>query len=139
MNTVVIRRFDNYFSAHIFKTKLEEAGLNCYLFDENTVTVNPILSGVVGNIKLVVADYDQEKAIQKLAEFDAEYLANSLCPKCITGNFMMVPSKSAGNFLTTVLTWMFSNYAVSMKNIYHCQQCGYETENLPEQDILTNE
>ncbi len=135
METVVLRRFDNYFSAHIMKSRLEETGISCYLFDENSVTINPVFSNAIGNIKLVVADYDQEKAMEALNLFDAEYLANSLCPRCKTGNFIMVPAKSPKNILTSLLTWMFSNYAVSADNIYQCRQCGYETQKLPEHDI----
>ena len=139
MKTIIIRRFDSYFSAHILKTRFEHSGIPCYLFDENTVTVNPAWSNAVGSIKLVVSELDYENAKNALAQFDAEYLSNSLCPKCITGNFIIVPEKSTGNFITTLLTWMFSNYAVSIKNIFQCSQCGYETESLPEQDILNHE
>ncbi len=135
METIVLRRFDNYFSAHIMKSKLEDTGIHCYLFDENSVTVNPVFSNAIGNIKLVVADYDEKRATEALEKFDAEYLANSICPKCKTGNFIMIPAKSPKNFITSILTWMFSNYAVSVNYIYHCRQCGYETEQLPEPEL----
>ncbi len=33
----------------------EEEGINCWLKDENTVTIDPILTNAIGGIKLMVA------------------------------------------------------------------------------------
>ena len=65
---VIIRTFQNYFSAHIALTKLRDAGINCFLKDEFTVTVDPILSNAVGGIKLVVVNEQAEEAIELLKE-----------------------------------------------------------------------
>jgi len=34
--------------------------------------------------------------------------------------------------ITAILSWLFSNYAVSAENIYQCGNCGYESNTLPE-------
>ena len=54
MNFVLLQSYDNYISAHIAMGRLEEDGINCWLKDENTVTINPILTNAIGGIKLMV-------------------------------------------------------------------------------------
>ncbi len=58
MNMVTLRTFDNYFLANITLTRLQNAGINCFLKDEHTVTMDPILSNAIGGIKLVVKEED---------------------------------------------------------------------------------
>ena len=50
MNFVIIRTFQNYFNAHIILTRLRSEGIDCFLRDEFTVTVDPVLSNAVGGI-----------------------------------------------------------------------------------------
>lgn len=70
MDFITIRTFQNYFSAHIFLTRMKSSGIDCFLKDEFTVTVDPILSNAVGGIKLVVRKEDEEAANELLNEFD---------------------------------------------------------------------
>jgi hypothetical protein len=51
---VTISTYDDYMTANFDKQKLEEQGINCYLADENTVTVKWILKNALGGIKLRV-------------------------------------------------------------------------------------
>lgn len=135
MESVVLKRFDNYFSAHILHTRLAEHGLESYVIDENTVTITPYFSNAIGNIKVVVAEHDAAEARALLEQFDKEALEHTLCPKCGARKFIIVPSKKPGNFLASLFTWAFSNLAISAENVYHCTGCGYETKNLPEPDV----
>lgn len=132
MEMVTVRTFDNYFTANIILTKLQKAGVPCYLKDEYSVTIDPMLTNAIGGIKLSVRKADLELANIMLKQFDDEYLKSVLCPKCLAHDFLLVPKKEAGNFLTAILTWLFSNYAVALENVYQCQQCGYESNTLPE-------
>ena len=54
MSYVILRRYDNYVPAHIDKGMLEEQSITCFLQDEYTVTIDPLLSNAVGGIKLLV-------------------------------------------------------------------------------------
>ena len=45
---------DLYVKAHIDKGMLEEESISCFLQDEYTVTIDPLLSNAVGGIKLLV-------------------------------------------------------------------------------------
>ena len=132
MEMVTVRTFDNYFSANIMLGRLRDAGINCYLKDEYTVTIDPILSNAIGGIKLNVNEHDAEMVLGVLKKFDEDYLKTVTCPQCNAYNILLVPKQGAGNFLTAILTWLFSSYAVSAENVYQCQSCGYESKSLPE-------
>ena len=132
MKIVVLRTFDNYFNANIILTRLQHCGINCFLKDEYTVTIDPILSNAIGGIKLVVNAKDEIKAEKFLQEFEEEYLLSAECPKCHANDIILVPKAGTQNFITAILTWLFSSYAVAPENVYICQQCGYESKTLPE-------
>lgn len=53
---ICLNSFDNYVHAHIALGKLQEEYINCYLQDEHTVTIDPLLSNAIGGIKLMVAE-----------------------------------------------------------------------------------
>lgn len=132
MDTVVLKSFDNYFSANITLTKLQQSGIECFLVDEYTVTIDPILSNAIGGIKLAVHIDAVPDATRLLQQFDEEYLRSVECPKCKRYNIMQVTRPGAGNFITAILTWLFSSYAVAPEKIYQCQDCRYESSTIPE-------
>ncbi len=132
MELVTIRTFDNYFLANILLSKLRDGGIQCYLKDEHTVTVDPFLSNAVGGIKLVINKDDEAEVLGLLQKFDEDYRRTAVCPKCGSNNIELVPKRSAANMITAILSWLFSDYAVSAENIYKCGTCGYESKTLPE-------
>ena len=132
MELVTIRTFSNYFSANILLTKLRDGGIQCYLKDEYTVTIDPLLTNAVGGIKLVVNKEDAQEVFELLQQFDEDYRRNAVCPKCGSHNIELVPKRTAANMITAILSWLFSNYAVSAENVYQCGNCGYESNTLPE-------
>lgn len=138
MQPVIIRTFDNYFSANIILTRLQDSGIRCFLKDEYMVTIDPILSNAIGGIKLAVIPTDAKAAIEMLAQFDEEYMNSVICPKCGENNIISIPRSGAGNVITALFTWLFSSYAVTAESIYQCQHCGYETKTLPENAAAYN-
>lgn len=62
MEFFVLATYDNYISAHITMGRLQEEGIICWLKDENTVTIDPLLSIAIGGIKLMVARHQEERA-----------------------------------------------------------------------------
>ena len=68
MNFIQVRSYDNYIYAHIVLSMLQDAGINCYLKDEYTITIDPLLSPALGGIKVMVADSQLERALELLAE-----------------------------------------------------------------------
>lgn len=68
MKFVLLATFDNYIPAHIVMGRLKEEFINCYLQDEHTVTVDPLLSYAIGGIKLMVAESQADRAREILQE-----------------------------------------------------------------------
>jgi catabolite regulation protein CreA len=132
MDLVTIQTFDNYFSANIQLTRLRDAGVECYLKDEYTVTIDPILSNAIGGIKLVVKKSDEQEVKKLLQEFKAPINNPVLCPQCGSAELISVAEKSPENLFTVISTWLLSSYAVSVQNIYKCSDCGYQSKTLPE-------
>ena len=132
MSLVTVKTFDNYFLANIILTKLHAEGVECYLKDEYTVTIDPILCNAIGGIKLVVKKEDEATTIQLLKQYDDEYTKSATCPKCGDTSFSYITKPGPANYLTAIITWIFSSYAVAPDYIYQCGTCGYESENLPE-------
>ena len=134
MELVTIQSFDNFFSANIQLTRLRAAGVECYLKDEYTVTIDPLLSNAIGGIKLLVRKSEERDVRKLLREMNEEADSKLLCPQCGSHKFILVPKRSAENLLAAISTWLFSAYAVSAENVYQCTDCGYESETLPEEN-----
>jgi len=66
MKFINVLAFDNYIPAHIAMGRLKEALINCYLQDEYSLTLDPFLSNAIGGIKLMVVDYQVERALEIL-------------------------------------------------------------------------
>lgn len=132
METVIIRTFDNYFSANILLTRLRHAGIECYLKDEYTVTIDPLLSNAIGGIKLIVKKTIESEARKMLQLFDNDYKNHISCHQCGSHDVLLVPKQSAENLITAITSWLFSAYAVSAENVYKCSNCGFESKALPE-------
>ena len=64
MDFVILQSFNNYLDAHLLMAKLESEEIQCWLQDENTVTLYPILTNAVGGIKLFVNKNDLSRARQ---------------------------------------------------------------------------
>jgi Putative prokaryotic signal transducing protein len=131
MNLMKARTFDSSFLANITLTKLQNSGIECYLFDEHTVAMNPIFGNVIGGIKLMVKEEDIEETTQLLQQFDEEYLKSVVCPACGRPEISFVLKQGATNFITAILTWSFSSYALAPQSIYQCGHCKYESKTLP--------
>ncbi|MGI8583358.1 MAG: hypothetical protein ACR2KX_14250 [Chitinophagaceae bacterium] len=136
MDMVTIQTFDNYFNANIQLTRLRASGVECYLKDEYTVTIDPLLSNAIGGIKLLVRKSEEYKVRKLLREMNAESDSKLLCPQCGSQKFILVPKRSTENLLAAITTWLFSAYAVSAENVYQCTDCGYESETLPEAEAI---
>jgi hypothetical protein len=143
MKMTHLRSFDNYFLANITLTKLEHHGIACFLKDEHTVTMDPILGNAIGGIKLLVNEEEAKEAVELLSRFDKEYLESVVCPNCGKNEISSVAKQGATNFITAILTWIFSNYAVAPESVYICGHCRYESKTLPvsltDDDVVTPE
>jgi hypothetical protein len=129
MDFVILETFDNYINAHLMMGRLEEAGINCWLKDEQTVTLNPILGNAIGGIKLMVDKNDIDKSIEILNALKEIKRKSFACPNCGSHNIEYITTnRKPGNVITSILTWMLGNYAIGIKQIWHCFDCNEEFE-----------
>jgi len=134
MDLVTVKTFDSYFVANIILGRLHAEGVECYLKDEVTVTIDPILTNAIGGIKLVVRKENAPAVKQILESYDAQYLLAATCPQCGEHAFAYIAKPGVTNFLTAILTSIFASYAVAPNYVYQCGNCNYETERLPDYD-----
>jgi DNA-directed RNA polymerase subunit RPC12/RpoP len=127
MEFVLLNAYTNYIEAHIAKGMLEEQGINCWLKDENTVTLDPILTNAVGGIKIMVAKPDAEKAREILSTLKKEQQLSVTCPQCGSHNIETVSTpRKASNWLSAITTFFLGNYAIAPDKVYHCFDCKHE-------------
>ena len=127
MNFVPVWSYDNYVSAHIAMGRLEEDGFNCWLKDENTVTIDPILTNAVGGIKLMVAENEAAKAFELLKQLRQEHKNLITCPKCGSHNTEAVSTpRKTSNWASAIIGFLFTSYAMPVETVNHCFDCGNE-------------
>ena len=138
MSIIVLKTFDNYFSANIILTRLQDAGINCVLLDENTATIYPVLGNAIGGIKLAVQVEQAPDAQILLDQFEEEYIRATACPRCGHHEIVSIPSSKPQSVVTSILTWLFSSYSVPSEYVYHCNHCNYESQVLPSDPALSS-
>jgi hypothetical protein len=65
---VILRRYSEMPAAFVEKSVLEDAGIECYLQDENVVRMDWFLSNALGGIKLIVREKDAAEAEKILSQ-----------------------------------------------------------------------
>lgn len=119
--------YDNYVSAHLDLGRLQEDGFNCWLKDENTVTIDPILTNAVGGIKLMVEEGRAKEAWVILNELRQAHKKNSPCPHCGSHNMELVSTpRKALTWFSAIATFLLGDYALTGKKVYHCFNCNRE-------------
>jgi DNA-directed RNA polymerase subunit RPC12/RpoP len=136
MKYIPVWTYDNYVSAHIAMGRLEEDGYNCWLKDENTVTIDPILTNAIGGIKLMVAETEAEKAWLLLKQLQKDHKALIPCPKCSSHNTESVSTpRKASNWFSAFIGMLFTNYAMPVETVNHCFDCGTEFPEVLQEEI----
>lgn len=127
MHFVLLQSFTNYIDAHILLGRLQEEGINCWLKDENTVTINPVWTGAVGGIKLMVAKEQKERAFELLQQFLQQTKSIFLCPQCGSNDIQLISSpRKAANWFSALASFLLGDYAIAASKTWHCFTCGAE-------------
>ncbi len=131
--------FDSYYeplAAHLARTKLEAAGIPCFLTNENLVSLNRMYSPVAGGVRLHIYQRDLAKAIDLLrpavmqatrggqAAPEATTPDTLTCPRCgsheVTYDAAAQPG--AANWFVALLSRL-RRYPLQGR-AYHCFHCG---------------
>ena len=131
MNYVIFRSFDNYLYANILLLRLKSEGIDCYLKDENTITIDPLLSPALGGMKLMVRESALPKATSLVEEFELEHLKSLACPHCGNTSIQrIVKTLQPSNFLSGLLSRLINGSPDSKTIIYRCANCGHIIDDL---------
>jgi Zn finger protein HypA/HybF involved in hydrogenase expression len=135
MKFVLVNSYNNYIEAHIAKGVLEEQDIRCWLKDENTVTIDPILTNAVGGIKIMVPEVQAERAREILNRLRLEQKQAVVCPRCGSHNVELVSSpRKPINWISAVSTFFLGDFAMTIDKVNHCFDCKHEFPEI-EQDV----
>ena len=132
MNFIQLRSYDNYVNANMQLSMLKEEGINCYIKDEYTITIDPLLSPAIGGMKLMVDVQQIERAKQILEESDKTFLQTIQCPNC--GQHAIehiVQIKNPSGFLQKIMFMLVNGQEQEIKKYYKCASCGFKFDELP--------
>ncbi|MBB5438269.1 hypothetical protein HDC92_001944 [Pedobacter sp. AK017] len=132
---VVFETYYNPIEANIVKARLIDSGVQCFLSDENTITINPLYTQALGGVKLHLFEKDVELARSilqdELAEIpltaEAEVADIEVCPKCGSSNvgYVQATKKRFGIF-TIIVSLLLMVYPFHARKTYHCFNCENE-------------
>ena len=143
MDFKILETFDNYIEANLILGRMRETGINCWLKDENTATIAPFFTNAIGGIKLMVWEDDIPKAIEILNALKEIKRKSFACPHCGSHNIeYIISNRKTTNVISSLLTWLLSNQAMGVHQVWHCFDCNEEFKEPVEmntRDLYTEE
>lgn len=133
MKLITIKTFDNPIDAHILKNRLEADEIECFLQDENTVAIDPLLSNAVGGIKLQTKEENAQKALSIIQELESKPFEDKngniiVCPKC--GSTKLYKDFNSIQDLKGLISALFSLvltiFPIYLSKVYRCKECNTE-------------
>ena len=139
-SVVFLESYYEPMAANLARTRLEAAGIPCFLSNENLVSMLPLYSPITGGVRLHVRLADAEAALEVLREVpvplatgpdiasfaaDAPDPVTPRCPRCGSSDVAYGPATS------NTYGWWSGLLSVLLRaplrgNRYHCFHCGHE-------------
>lgn len=127
MDYISIYSFTNYIDANIMLGRMKDAGIECWLKNENTTTIMPIWTTAMGGIQLMVEESDVQGATEILQQIKEEKKQFNTCPKCGSHDVEYINSiRKPVNWLSAAVTFLLGDVALMPEQRYHCFNCGCE-------------
>ena len=139
-SVVFLESYYEPMAANLARTRLEAAGIPCFLSNENLVSIMPLYSPITGGVRLHVRRRDAEAALAilqtealppatgpDLASFaaDAPDPVTPRCPRCGSSDVAWgAATRNTYGFWESVLSVLL-RYPVRGRR-YHCFHCGNE-------------
>lgn len=140
MSYSILNTYDNYIDANLHMMQLQEEGINCWLKDENTVTIDPLLTNAIGGIKLMVHETQKDRATDLLRTIVNKAKENRACPYCGSLNVEYIFSnRKTSNWFSAIFTYLLGGYALASEKMYHCFDCEKEFAEVKDVVIPTKE
>jgi hypothetical protein len=135
-NIIVLDSFYEPLAAHLARTKLEAAGIPCFLTNENLVSLNRMYSPVAGGVRLHVYQRDAAQAAEVLREPPvmraepgglAEHITaaeTKSCPRCGSNDvtYDAAAEPGAAHWFVALLSRL-RRYPLQGR-AHHCFHCG---------------
>ena len=133
MSIITLKTFDNSIEVYLLKSKLESENIECFVIDENMITLNPLFANAVGGIKLNINGEDLQKAQAVINDIETQKnnseVVNLKCSNCNSEDFYDFKSfRGFRGILSLLLTLSFVVYPIFYKRVYKCKSCGKEVE-----------
>ena len=138
---ITIASFDDLALAYIARSKLEAAGISCYLANEYLVGVNSLFANLVQGIDLKVLESDaaiarelltgqlsrldltpEDKALAPDLE-EALFEPDCVCPRCGSTD---VKRYSPRRLFMALSYFAFGIPLTSRRSLYACRVCGHK-------------
>jgi hypothetical protein len=120
-----IATFSKPEEAHLFRTRLEAAGIPAFVQDEHIVQMDWLYSNAIGGVRVQIADQDIEAAREFLGA-DTEQqpvdAAEAICPVCSSPQIESYEFPRRVAFLTLLL---FGIPLLFSRRRWRCSSCGH--------------
>ncbi|MGC6434674.1 MAG: DUF2007 domain-containing protein [Crocinitomicaceae bacterium] len=133
MNRITVKTFDNIIDAYILKNRLETDNIECFIQDENTVSIDPLLSNAVGGIKLKVQEKDYAKAFEIIQELENKPFEDRdgniiVCPNCgsnqLYKDFNSI--QDLKGLISALFSLILSIFPIYLNKVFRCKKCDTE-------------
>ncbi len=132
MNFVQVRSFDNYVNANLQLSMLQDEGIQCYLKDEYTITIDPLLSPAIGGMKLMVYESQSQRAIELIEAADKNFVHTFGCPHCGKHSLELVTEiKKPSGLWQRIMFQLINGQGEEVKRYYQCTSCQSKFDELP--------
>lgn len=138
-NIIVLDSYYEPLAAHLARTRLEAAGIPCFLTNENLVSLNRMYSPVAGGVRLHIYQRDLAQATEVLREppvmqatrggqaesaAPTPSLSTQPCPRCGSGEvtYDAAAEPGAAHWFVALLSRL-RRYPLQGR-AHHCFHCG---------------
>jgi len=126
-----VQVFDNAIDARLFSSKLESEGIACFIENESTMTLDPLLNYAVGGVPVLVEEEDYKAAVQLMDAVAKSPLVGEdgkevVCPRCKSTNIQTGFSSvdSAQSVMGLILGLMLFVVPFLNRDKYRCVNCN---------------
>lgn len=127
-----IASYDNFLLANMTLGLLQENNINCYLKDENIITVDPLLSPAIGGIKLLVDENDFADAKELINQAEVSYLKEIPCPDCKSHSLVIEEkTNEPDGFWDKLMNRVAYGQSSTYSKNYRCTNCNRIFSELP--------
>ncbi len=127
-----IASYDNFLLANMTLGLLQENNINCYLKDENIITVDPLLSPAIGGIKLMVDENDFADAQELINQAELSYLKEIPCPDCKSHSLIIEEkTNNPDGFWNKLMNRVAYGQSSTYSKNYRCTNCNRLFSEIP--------